>query len=206
MRTLGMVSCLALLLAACAATAAEEGFTPLFDGKTLDGWKGDPDLWKVEDGTIAGSTDETTAKHNTFLATEKTYKNFVLRVKFKLRNHNSGVQIRSKQFPDYVVRGYQPDIAESRYTGILYEEGGRGVLADVKPDEVAKHLNKGDWNQYVITCDGPHIKLELNGFTTVDYTEKDPDKGATEGIIAFQLHAGPKMKVWFKDVEIKELP
>jgi hypothetical protein len=201
-----MVSCLALLLTACAATAAEEGFTPLFDGKTLDGWKGDPDLWKVEDGTVAGCTDEKAAKHNTFLATEKTYKNFILKVKFKLRNHNSGVQVRSKQFPDYVVRGYQPDIAESRYTGILYEEGGRGILADVKPDEVAKHVNKGDWNQYVITCDGPKTKIELNGFTTVDYTEKDAAKGATEGIIAFQLHAGPKMKVWFKDVEIKELP
>jgi len=208
MRSVRLAACLTVALAclAGAALAADEGFKPLFDGKTLDGWSGDPDLWKVEDGTIAGCTDEKPAKHNTFLATTKSYKSFILKAKFKLRNHNSGVQVRSKQFPDYVVRGYQPDIAESRYTGILYEEGGRGVLADVKPDEVAKVVKKGDWNEYMITCDGPHIKIELNGTTTVDYTEKDPAKGATEGIIAFQLHAGPKMKVWFKDVEIKELP
>ncbi|NQT53245.1 DUF1080 domain-containing protein [bacterium] len=204
MRMLASVACLMLSFAAT-AVSAEEGFTPLFDGKTLTGLKGDPELWKVEDGMVVGTTDTKAIKHNTFLATEKSYKNFVLRIKFKLRNGNSGVQVRSKSFPDHVVRGYQPDIAQARYTGILYEEGGRGILADVKPAEVAKHLKKGDWNQYVITCNGPQIKLEINGFTTVDYTEKS-DKGATEGIIALQLHVGAKMRVWFKDIEIKELP
>ena len=207
MRSLRFVALLAFVFIGIRAVpAAEEGFKPLFDGKSLDGWSGDPELWKVEDGAIAGCSDEKALKHNTFLATTKTYKNFALKLKFKLRNHNSGVQVRSKQFPDYVVRGYQPDIAESRFTGILYEEGGRGILADVKPDEIAKVIKKGEWNDYVITCDGPKIKIELNGTTTVDYTEKDEAKGAAEGIIAFQLHAGPKMKVWFKDVEIKELP
>jgi hypothetical protein len=186
--------------------AAEEGFKPLFDGKTLDGWSGDPELWSVEDGTIVGSTDNKTLKHNSFLSTTKSYKNFVLKVKFKLRNHNSGVQIRSKQYPEYVVRGYQPDIAESRFTGILYEEGGRGILADVDPKKVGEAFKRHDWNEYVITCDGPHITQVLNGVTTVDYTEKDEVKGAKEGIIALQLHAGPKMRVWFKDIQIKELP
>ena len=206
MRTLGLVACLVLALGCVSVAAvAEEGFVPLFDGKTLDGWQGDPDLWKVEDGTIAGSTDDKTIKHNTFLSTTKSYKNFILKVNFRLRNHNSGIQIRSKQGQDYVVTGYQPDIAESRYTGMLYEEGGRGILADVDPKEVEKVFKKGDWNEYVITCDGPRIQLQLNGVTTVDYTEKS-DKGAKEGIIAFQLHVGPKMKVWFKDVQLKELP
>ena len=208
MRTLFRVACLALplILTGADLAADEEGFKPLFDGKTLDGWTGDPDLWSVENGTIVGTSEKKQLKHNTFLATTKTYKNFVLKVEFKLRNHNSGVQIRSKQYPDYVVKGYQPDIAESRYTGILYEEGGRGILADVNQKEVAKVLKPGDWNEYVITCDGPHIKQVLNGYTTVDYTEKDENKGAKEGIIAFQLHAGPPMKVYFRNVRIKELP
>ncbi len=207
MRSVRLVALVALAFAGVAAAGeAEEGFKRLFDGKTLDGWSGDPELWKAEDGGIAGSTDEKQIKRNNFLATTKPYKNFVLKLQFKLRNGNSGVQVRSKQHPDYVVKGYQPDIAESRYTGILYEEGGRGILADVDPKKVAEVVKKGDWNQYVITCDGPKIKIEVNGTTTVDYTEKDEKKGATEGIIAFQLHAGPKMKVWFKDVEIKELP
>jgi hypothetical protein len=187
------------------ASAAEKGFKPLFDGKTLKGWRGDSELWSVEKGAIVGTTDNKQLKHNSFLATEKTYKNFVIKLKFKMRNGNSGVQVRSKLYDDFVVRGYQADVAESRFTGILYEEGGRGILADVNQEEVAKHVKKDDWNEYVITCDGPRIKQQLNGFTTVDYTEKS-DKGAKEGIIALQLHVGPKMKIWFKDVQIKELP
>ena len=206
MRILILTACVVLALVCVAAIAtAEEGFRPLFDGKTLNGWHGDPDLWKVEDGMLAGSTDVKTLKHNSFIATTKSYRNFVLKARFKLRNHNSGIQIRSKQKPDYVVTGYQPDIAESRYTGILYEEGGRGILADVDPKKTEKVFKKGDWNEYVITCDGPNITLQLNGVTTVAYKEKS-DKGAKEGIIALQLHAGPKMKVWFKDIRIKVLP
>jgi len=207
MPCLKWICCAALLLSASVTAAAAEGkFEPLFDGKTLTGWSGDPDLWKVEDGMIVGSTDARTLKHNSFLSTTKKYKNFVLRLKFKLRNGNSGVQIRSKQHDDYVVRGYQSDIAESRFTGILYEEGGRGVLADVDKEKGGKAFLRHDWNEYVITCDGPRITQVLNGVTTVDYTEEDEKKGAKEGIIALQLHAGPKMKVCFKDLEIRELP
>ena len=130
--------------------------------------------------------------------------NFVLRLKFKLRNGNSGVQFRSKAFDDYVVKGYQGDIADKRYMGILYEEGGRGILADVDPEKVMPHLKEAEWNDYVITADGAHITQVLNGHTTIDYTEQS-DEGATEGVIALQLHVGPKMRIWFKDIEIKEL-
>jgi len=204
----GVLVGLTLLVAGPRLSAAEDaGFVPLFNGRDLTGWTGDPALWSVADGAILGSTEacKTPLKHNTFLATEKTYRNFVLRVSFKLRNHNSGVQVRSRQYPDYVVRGYQPDIAAARYTGILYEEGGRGILADVDPKEVAKHLKADDWNEYAITCDGPRITIVLNGFTTVDYTEKKAD-APQEGIIALQLHVGPAMQVRFKDIAIKELP
>jgi hypothetical protein len=214
--------CAALVLAARGSLALAGDFTPLFDGKTLNGWSGDPDLWKVETGPdgkglIVGCTDQKPlTRHNSFLSygtkdEPKIFKDFVLKVKFRMRNGNSGVQVRSKQFDDYVVRGYQPDIAESRFTGILYEEGGRGILADVDQAAVAKVIKpfKADdpdgWNQYVITCDGPHVKQVLNGLTTVDYTEKS-EKGAKEGIIALQLHAGFKMKIYFKDIEIKILP
>ncbi len=206
MKSLSWFSVWAGVLLVCGvAAAAGDGFKPLFDGKTLDGWSGDPDLWKVEDGMIVGSTDAKQIKHNTFLATTRSYKNFVLKVKFKLRNGNSGIQLRSKQHDDHVVKGYQADIAEKRFMGILYEEGGRGILADVDEKETAKHVKWGDWNEYVITCDGPHIKQVLNGFTTVNYIEKS-EKGAKEGIIALQLHVGPKMRVEFKELQIRELP
>lgn len=185
---------------------AEDGFKPLFDGRTLEGWEGNDKLWSVADGAIVGTTDNVDKlTKNTFLSTKKTYKNFTLKVKFKLRNGNSGIQFRSKTFPDFVVKGYQADIAENMFMGILYEEGGRGILVNVKPDEVAKHVKKDEWNEYVITADGPKITQTLNGFTTVDYDEKS-DKGAKEGVIALQLHVGDPMRIVFKDIEIKELP
>jgi len=202
---LAVLLALVLVAAAVGRSSAEEGFKPLFDGRTLTGWKGDETLWSVEDGMIVGTTDGAELKKNTFLATEKSYKNFILKVKFKLRNGNSGVQYRSKSFPEYVVRGYQADIADNMFMGILYEEGGRGILANVNAAEVAPHVKKDDWNEYVIKADGGHLTQSLNGFTTVDYQEKS-EQGAKDGIIALQLHVGPKMRIWFKDLEIRELP
>jgi len=189
------------------AAKAEGKFVPLFNGKDLAGWHGEPELWKVVDGVIVGSTDDKQLQgHNSFLIYDKPVKNFVLKAKFKLRNHNSGIQFRSKELPEFVCQGYQADMADKKYTGSLYEEKGRGILVLAKEDEVKPHLNADDWNEYIITANGPHIKQEINGFTTVDYEEKDSAKGATEGVLALQLHAGPKMKVEFKDIEILELP
>ena len=154
---------------------------------------------------IVGSTHGKQLKQNSFLSTEKKYKNFVLKLKFKLTNHNSGVQYRSEQLDDFVVKGYQADIADNQYMGILYEERGRGILANVDPKKVAPHVKQGEWNEYVITADGPKLTQSINGHETVDYTETS-DEGAKEGIIALQVHTGPEMRVEFKDIEIKELP
>ncbi len=196
---------LAMVISSVASAYAEDEFKSLFNGKDLEGWVGDTELWKVENGAIVGSTENKTLKHNSFLATKQSYSDFVIKAKFKLRNHNSGIQYRSKQHDEFVVKGYQADMADNNYTGILYEEGGRGILANVKAEEVNKHYTKEEWNDYEITADGPHLVQKINGFTTVDYTEKDEVKGAKEGIIALQLHAGPKMRVDFKDIQIKEL-
>ena len=109
---------LALLL--CAAGAfAKDGFKPLFNGKNLDGWDGDPRLWKAQDGMIVGSTEGNPLKYNSFLATKKSYANFILRAQAKLRNHNSGIQFRSELIPElkWAVRGYQADMAENNYWG-----------------------------------------------------------------------------------------
>jgi len=201
------LSCLtaAILLTLFASPVAADDFKPLFDGKSLDGFNGDPELWSVADGAIVGTTDKKEIKGNSFLATKQNYKNFVLKVKFKLRNGNSGIQLRSKQHDNYKVTGYQADIADNQFMGILYEEGGRGILANVKGEEVQKHVKKDDWNEYVITVDGRKIKQELNGFTTVEFEDAE-GKGASEGVIALQLHVGPKMRIDFKDILIKELP
>jgi hypothetical protein len=97
-------------------------------------------------------------------------------------------------------------MADKRYTGILHEEGGKIIVADVKEDDVLQHYKPGEWAEFIITANGPHIKQELNGYTTIDYTEPENERKATDGIIALQLHTGAKMKVEFKDIEILELP
>ena len=202
----------ALILAAAIAPPSHaevpEGFTPLFNGADLDGWDGDPDLWRVESGEIVGSTENKKIEHNTFLSTKKEYGDFVLRAKVKLRNHNSGIQFRSEQMPDYVVAGYQADVAEKTYFGMLYEEKKRGFMPYWEPmpqaekDAIQAVVKQGDWNEYEILAEGDHIKMTLNGKVTCDI--QDPD-GAKKGIIALQLHAGDPMEVRFKDISIKEL-
>lgn len=187
---------------------AEEEFTPLFNGTDLTGWTGDPALWSVEEGQIVGSTMENKIEKNSFLSTEKSYSDFVLKVKVKLINHNSGVQFRSKQLENFAVAGYQADVAEQTYFGMLYEEQLRGILpywkayTDDERSAVFAAAKLDDWNEYEITCNGDHVKIVLNGYTTLDFN--DPE-GAKSGIIALQLHTGPDMKVFYKDLVIKEL-
>jgi hypothetical protein len=193
---------LVIALALCAVSAgAEKGFKPLFNGKTLDGWDGDPQLWKVQNGVIVGSTEGVTLKGNTFLISKQSYRDFVLKLEVKLRNHNSGVQFRSQALPNWVVAGYQADMAEGNYWGSIYDERGqRGMLADGW--EKAKPVLKAqDWNEYEILCSGDHIQVKLNGVVTADIH----DTARTEGIIALQLHQGPAMEAYFRNIRIKVL-
>jgi len=194
-----------LVLALCSLSltvfAQEAGFRPLFNGKNLDGWDGDPRLWSVRDGMIVGSTEGVKLGHNEFLITKQSFGNFVLRAECKLRNHNSGIQFRSEALPEWVVRGYQADMGENNYWGNIYEEKGtRNTMVDGWPKaQSIVHLQ--DWNDYEISCDGDHIQLKLNGVETADLH----DSVRLTGIIALQLHAGPAMEAYFRHIRIKEL-
>lgn len=192
---------LLLLLALAAASFAQDGFQPLFNGKNLDGWDGDPRLWSVRDGMIVGHTEGVSLNDNSFLISRKPYANFILRVEMKLRNHNSGIQFRSEALPNWVVRGYQADAGEDNYWGNIYEEKGRGTLVDGWKGKGEKAVKLKDWNAYEILCDGDHIRLTLNGVVTADLH----DSKRLEGILAFQLHRGPPMEVYFRNVRIKIL-
>jgi hypothetical protein len=183
------------------AAFAEDGFRPLFNGTNLDGWDGDPRFWSVRDGMIVGSTENAKLPHNEFLITKQTYGNFVLRAECKLRNHNSGIQFRSEALPEWVCRGYQADMGENNYWGNIYEEKGtRNTMMDgwVTAKTIV-HLK--DWNEYEISCNGDHIELKLNGVKTADLH----DSLRLSGIIALQLHAGPPMEAYFRNIRIHEL-
>jgi len=194
---------LALLLWSL-GTFAKDGFQPLFNGKNLDGWDGDPRLWKAQDGMIIGSTEGAPLEYNSFLMTKKSYANFILKAQAKLRNHNSGIQFRSEEVPGlrWAVRGYQADMAENNYWGCIYEERGkRGVMVNGWKDKAEKVVKLKDWNDLELLCEGDHISLKVNGLETADLR----DSAKLDGIIALQLHKGPPMQVYFRNMEIKVL-
>ena len=120
------------------------GFQPIFDGKSLNGWDGDPAFWKVVDGALVGeSTPANPVKENTFLIWRGGEpRDFELKVQFRMNATNSGIQVRSVHLPagtkvgnnavqgKWVLKGYQADIDfDNTYTGQIYEERGRGFLA-----------------------------------------------------------------------------
>jgi len=180
----------------------KEGYRLLFDGKSLKGWKGDMKLWSVRGGAIVGSTEGNKIPHNSFLISEEKFSDFILRLDVKLRNHNSGVQFRSEELPDWVVRGYQADAAEGAWWGSLYgEKTGRGVIRAGYKDKGEKVVNAGGWNSYEIICRGRQITLTLNKLVTVDLR----DGMSSEGILALQLHAGPPMEASFRNIRIRAL-
>ncbi|HEX3871474.1 MAG TPA: family 16 glycoside hydrolase [Pirellulales bacterium] len=209
--------------------ADDAGYESIFDGKTLEGWDGNPDFWRVEDGAITGeTTEDNPTKGNTFLIWRGgEVGDFDLKVEFKLRNHNSGIQYRSFELPDtkWGVGGYQGDIDESgKYIGMLYGEKFRGILAQRgeevviganhkptvvgsvgDPDEILKHIKLGDWNEFQITAENFTFVHRINGHVTCKATDDDEEKRRASGIVALQLHQGPPMKVQFRNIQLKRL-
>jgi len=217
-------------LSSASYAADEEGWISLFDGKTLKNWDGDPKFWSVEDGTITGRTQSPQdLKHNIFLIWEGGKPgNFELTCQYKIVNGNSGIQYRSFVVDEekHIVGGYQADLeAGDKYSGILYGEKFRGILAlrgqkteigaNHKPktletfgksDEIQKKIRKEDWNTYRIVADGFHFTHYINGVKTAECIDSDKEQRRADGVIALQLHRGPAMTVQFKDIKIRHLP
>jgi Domain of Unknown Function (DUF1080) len=187
------------------AVAQESGeFHALFNGKDLTGWvtPDEKSLFTVENGEIVGRTGTEKLKKNEFLVTEKSYGDFVLKAKVKIKNGNSGIQFRSKRAQNGAVSGPQADVADEQW-GLLYEERGRGQLQRYPLDKAKALLKEDGWQEFVITAKGSHVTIELNGTTIIN---RDDDKFDKDGIIALQIHVWPEpMEVRFKDIQIKEL-
>ena len=213
-----------------AAAADDAAFTPLFDGRTLAGWEGDPEIWSVRDGAIVGeTTPDKQIKTNTFLIwSQGNVDDFELRFQYRLTGGNSGVQYRSRQFKEvgpFSIGGYQGDFeAGPKYSGILYEERGRGILtlrgqritinadgtktpgeAIGTADDLQKVIKPGDWNDVRIVAQGPKLQHFINGQLMSETVDNQVDKRSLEGLLAFQVHVGPPMKVEFKDIQLKRL-
>jgi putative membrane-bound dehydrogenase-like protein len=177
--------------------ATKENACSIFNGKDLTGWSGDTSLWSVVNGEIVGRTSG--LKHNTFLMSDMSAKDFKLSLEVKLVDDegNSGVQFRTQPLDGFnEVRGYQADIGPG-WWGKLYEENGRGLLTKESGE---KFLKKGEWNRYEVEAIGGHIRTWLNGQLCVDYEDQ---AGKRQGVFALQLHAGGKTVVRYRNLQLE---
>jgi hypothetical protein len=201
---------LTFLLSAAALTAAP---TSLFDGRSLDGWEGDAQWWRVQDGALTGGSTTEKIPRNFFLASTRSFQNFELKLKVKVTGDhatgliNSGIQIRSMRVPGRpAMSGYQVDAGE-KYWGDLYDEHRRDKPLTKAIDSAATlaAVRPTGWNDYVIRAEGPRIRSWINGVLSHDYTETDPTIAA-DGKLGIQIHSGGIALVQVKDVTIEELP
>ena len=204
---------------------ADDGFVSLFNGKDLTGWKGDSELWSVEDGCITGKTrGKDHLEYNKFLIWDGVVADFEFRCEFRLEgNNNSGVQYRSKQDKtrgDWVVVGYQADIhPKAEFTGMLYDEKGRGIVAKrgehvvVTPagkkeatalDGEFKAVDLTKWHELTIIAKDNRLIHKLDGKVSVDITDNQESEREMEGVIAFQVHRGEAMKAQFRNIRLKK--
>jgi len=220
-----LVAVMVSLACGTIATAADDGFVPLFDGKSLDGWKqvGGKAKYEVKDGCMVGTSVPNT--ENSFLCPKKTYGDFVLEFEVKCDPAlNSGVQIRShvvkegetvkrnkgnKPLPIGRMYGYQCEICQGSrgVAGGIYDEGRGGWIDNNKnaSDAAKKAFKDNEWNHYKIECKGNRIRTWVNGQACADMT----DDREAEGLLGFQVHGVGKktepLTVMWRNMRIKEL-
>ncbi len=211
----------------------ETGFHRIFDGKTLDGWEGDPKYWRVEDGFMTGEiTPETIIRSNTFLIWHGAEPaNFELKVDYRITSGgNSGINYRSVVVEDkvtpsnrFAMRGYQFDIdGPNRYTGNNYEEKGRlflavrgmvthvtgirvpGILSRIADETSLNDAIRDGWNSVHIIARDNVLAHNLNGQLMSMVIDDDP-KRQRNGLIGVQVHVGGPMKVQYRSWRLRVL-
>jgi hypothetical protein len=197
------------------ALAGEEGFVPLFDGKSLEGWTAqDPSTasaFKVVDGTIVCNGPFGHLFYSGPV-NEHKFKNFELRAEFKMgKSSNSGIFFHTENQGGKATlrKGYECQICGDSYTKDPKKTGSLYDIEDVK-ESAAK---EEEWSTYVIRVEGKHIVLTVNGKKTVDYTEPTPPnrrKGregrvVSSGTFALQAH-DPGSTCAFRNIRVKVLP
>lgn len=226
LHSFGRLFVAAVLSVSSFASAQAADYESLFNGTDLKGWKGLEKFWTVVDGAIVGeTTKENPTTGNTFLVWQGgDVEDFDLTCQVRFRGNNSGVQYRSKLIDaeKFVVAGYQCDLHPLQANfGMLYGEkmDKRGIIAKrnqvVAVDAEGKVAVQGEiggkteftdwaWNEVRITAVGKDLVHRINGEPTVWVNDAAPN-GAAKGIVALQLHAGPPMRVEFKDIKLRRL-
>jgi len=227
MKTLALLLCAVAVAVAtpllAGPAAAEKGFVPLFDGTDLKGWRTTSSHWVAENGVIALKDRSDNEEHNdAYLWTEKQYGDFVLELEYKTPplpgDANSGVFLRTKDTSDPVPTGIEIQILNVKPDAPIARNSPGAVYDLVAPSKIMHR--PGQWNSYIITCNGSRITVNLNGavVSQADLDQwttarRNPDGSknkfprplkdfARTGYIGLQDHGLP---VWFRNVRIKQL-
>lgn len=212
---------------------SDEDFHRIFNGTTLAGWDGDSNYWRVEDGVLIGETTPgKLLLSNTFIVWQGGRpRDFELRLEYRISDSgNSGINYRSSIVPDdvtpsnqFAMRGYQCDIdGRQLYTGNNYEERGRlflalrgqktRVVSDGPPillatlgdsATLASYVTN-DWNEVHITAVGNTLEHTINGRVMTVVIDDDIPNRPVDGLIGMQVHAGPAMKVEYRNIRLKD--
>ncbi len=205
-----------LALSALAVAAGEEGFIPLFDGGTLNGWtlfekrKGERG-YIVEDGVLVCPADG-----GGNLLTDREFSDFIFRFEFRMEpGGNNGVGIRAPLAGDIAYTGMEIQILDhdhARYRGWLKPAQRHGSIYDVVPAKTGYLKPVGEWNEEEIVAQGRRIRVTLNGDVIVDadlstitdpaVLKKHPGLQRTTGRVGFLGHG---TRVEFRNIRIKPL-
>lgn len=211
--------------------AADSEFVSIFNGKTLEGWDGDPVYWAAKDGVLVGTvTPETRLKRNSFIIWRGgTVGDFELKCDYRVSARgNSGINYRSVELESlpYSMRGYQADIdGGDQWTANLYEERGRTFIAQrgqrsvvdpgerprvvdifATPEEMQKIVKKDDWNSYHLIVRGDHHLQYLNGVLMNEAWDRDDKNGPRTGLLGVQVHIGPPMTIEYRNIRLARFP
>ncbi|MGL4512541.1 MAG: 3-keto-disaccharide hydrolase [Lacipirellulaceae bacterium] len=209
-------------LTATALAGVQPDFVPIFNGRDLEGWAGDPAVWRVENGAIVGeSTPERPVERTQYLFWERGKPaNFVLRAEVRLVGGNSGIQFRSKRLPDFDADGYQADYdAEGLNVGCLYQPArhifvNRGQRVAVLPDgarteerfadsdDLLAGFDATSWQTYEIEAEGSRLTLRLDGELMCEVDDRHAEHSLYNGVIALQVHQGPPMRVEYREISL----
>ena len=190
---------LVLLSVILATAAADDGWEPLFDGKSLDGWHEIGDAsFELVDGVLVGRQTKENKEYG-HLVTDRTFGDFAVRVRFRTLQGNSGLYFRVVEQGNSGVTGFQAEIDPERRTGGLYETNGRAWVIEPDAAMVERTLKKDDWNTMIVSCVGTRTLVALNGRRTAKLID---EMGRREGRIALQVHGGQDVHVEFGSVDV----
>lgn len=216
------------------AVPAGQCFEQIFNGVDLTGWSGDPRLWSVEDGCIVGQTNDSdkkiTQNQSLFYEKDQNIGDFAMKFEYKIsKDGNSGLYYRG-WFLDgpenWRLGGYQADFdGAATYAGIMYGEALRGILANLgtvgkvdkdgqiveaarfsTPEAIRANVEIEGWNRYEVFAQGFVFIHKINGQVTSVFVDEDSDEVRRKsGVLGWQLHVGPAMRVEIRNVYLKKL-